>query len=141
MDIHVNSQLKRYVLIQLVRLAQHYGDYGDGIGILFNKGRQVLHYANKRSSWEVFGTCDQNSIESCELILCDREKLSIGDTAFCVNSELIISKDCFSFLQVLSHFCKIISNTEHTHLTSDGKGISVSNSAEWKYWYKVICNE
>lgn len=132
MEVQIKDQQPINVFIQLIRLADEYIGYGDGIGVIFG-GRRILFYRQEMSSWEIMSSCDQNTIEKCELILCEKESISEGDTVFVTNDEEPTR------LYLLSRYCKVISDSLVSP-SLDG-GITISDFSEWKYWYKVVCNE
>ena len=109
---------------------------GDGLGIVFNKGKKVLSYDGK-GFYNVnsrtlrigeFGNAFELDFIQCKLTPCKREDLKEGDTAFCSNDEL-------EEIDKLKNYCKILDDYTNTYIDNDRSPIL--ESYEYDNWYKV----
>jgi len=103
---------------------------GDGLGIVFNKGKQTLAYNSFANVWCVVEAFPEDFIK-CKLVPVNKNELKVGYTYFRTNSTDINYKELLD----VWHYCKYLGNNKI--VCAHGKEVYVYD-AYWNYWYQVV---
>ena len=104
---------------------------GDGLGIVFNEGKQLLIYDRYDGLWKVW-SADSDYWVRCKLVPVDKENLKVGYTYFRTISKYINYKELLDVWR----YCKYLGNNKYVYATHDG-AVEVKD-VDWDYWYQVV---
>ena len=104
-------------------------DFGDGITIGFNNGRDFIQMGMGDYAILPFSSPMLRIV--CELIPCTRNSLQVGDTAYCSSTKVPDS-------DYLSNYCKILSENSILYIREDERLHECSANLSSFSWYKVV---
>ncbi|QIK58358.1 hypothetical protein G7050_00305 [Dysgonomonas sp. HDW5A] len=104
-------------------------DFGDGITIGFNNGRNFIQMGMGDYTILPFSSPMLRIV--CELIPCTRNSLQVGDTAYCSSAKVPDS-------DYLSNYCKILSENSILYIREEGRLHECSANLSSFSWYKVV---
>ena len=116
-----------------IKIENECGD-GDGLGIVFNEGKQTLDYTSTRDVWRVLPAYPQDFI-NCKLVPVGKENLKVGYTYFRTD-EKVGSDGFFENLKDIFYYCKYFGNGRYVYVTYDG--VVLGSYFSWNYWYQVV---
>ena len=116
-----------------IKIESECGD-GDGLGIVFNEGKQTLAYNSVEDVWYVLPAYSKDFVK-CKLVPVKREDLKVGYTYFRTESEFGTERFSNS-LEDIGLYCKYLGNGRYVYVTYDGD--VETNDTYWTHWYQVV---
>ena len=112
--------------------------FGDGLGIVFNKGEQVLLYDVGDRVWKVWEVSDEEFVE-CKLVPVDEKDLKAGYTYFRTDVG-VKSNVFFDDLKDISQYCKYLGDNKYVYVDEESVKVAViaDNWTYYSYWYQVV---